>query len=162
MKSKGFTLIELVIVIVMIGILAGLAIPNFTRLKAVVYQNRMKSNLYMIKKLQIDHLMNNDIYGPASDYNSSQYYCNCARYNPYSNSTDYIAHGEDDLGIVWQGDRRYYYIIYTYKYENHNYYWCYAIAMKFYKNDIDGDDGRDYWVINYYHEEPYAYWNDLK
>src|SRR5881392_4239723 len=45
MNRKGFTLIELVIVVVIIGILAAIAIPKFANTKGKAYLASMKSDL---------------------------------------------------------------------------------------------------------------------
>ena len=47
-KSRGFTLIELMIVVAIIGILAAIAIPNFIKFQAKSKQSEAKTNLKAI------------------------------------------------------------------------------------------------------------------
>lgn len=54
-KSYGFTLVELMVVVGIIGILASLAIPNFMRFTAKAKQAEAKANLGAIYKLQLSY-----------------------------------------------------------------------------------------------------------
>src|SRR5258705_13907780 len=45
-NSKGFTLIELMIVVVIIGILAGISIPNFVAMQARAREASVTSNMH--------------------------------------------------------------------------------------------------------------------
>src|SRR5512134_4000997 len=47
-NKKGFTLIELMIVVAIIGILAAIAIPNFLKFQAKSKQSEAKTNLKAI------------------------------------------------------------------------------------------------------------------
>jgi prepilin-type N-terminal cleavage/methylation domain-containing protein len=48
MNSKGFTLIELMIVVVIIGVLAAIAIPNFIRAQSNAKEASTKSNCHTV------------------------------------------------------------------------------------------------------------------
>src|SRR5689334_23086211 len=52
-KQEGFTLIELMIVVAIIGILAAIAIPNFLQYQMKSRQSEAKTNLQAIRTSQI-------------------------------------------------------------------------------------------------------------
>ena len=62
-NKKGFTLIELMIVVAIIGILAAIAIPNFLRFQAKSKQSEAKTNLGGIFTAQIAYFGENNTYG---------------------------------------------------------------------------------------------------
>ena len=49
MKTKGFTLIELMIVVVIIGILVSIAVPNFIRMQTNAKEAGVKSNSHAVQ-----------------------------------------------------------------------------------------------------------------
>jgi general secretion pathway protein G len=50
-KQQGFTLIELIIVFAMIGILVGLALPQFKTSMTKAKESALKENLFQFRKL---------------------------------------------------------------------------------------------------------------
>ena len=65
-KSKGFTLIELMIVVAIIGILAAIAIPRFANLIDRARQARTQGNLGAIRSAMTIHYGTNDGVWPAT------------------------------------------------------------------------------------------------
>lgn len=65
-NKKGFTLIELMIVIAIIGILAAIAIPNFLNYQCKARQAEAKTNLGSIRTAQEGY------YAEYSTYSTSQ------------------------------------------------------------------------------------------
>ena len=61
-REKGFTLIELMIVVAILGILAAIAIPNFMRFQAKSKQSEAKSNLGAIGTTAEAFRSENDTY----------------------------------------------------------------------------------------------------
>jgi prepilin-type N-terminal cleavage/methylation domain-containing protein len=61
-NNKGFTLIELMIVVVIIGILAAIAIPKFSSVSKNAKQSEAESILKQIYSLEEQYMQRNDTY----------------------------------------------------------------------------------------------------
>jgi len=67
LKKRGFTLIELMIVVAIIGILAAIAIPNFIRFQARSKQGEAKANLKSMFTAERSFYQEKDRYSPLVD-----------------------------------------------------------------------------------------------
>jgi type IV pilus assembly protein PilA len=66
-SSRGFTLIELMIVVAIIGILAAIAIPNFTRFQSKSKQSEAKTNLKALYTAAKSYLAEKDTFDVGMD-----------------------------------------------------------------------------------------------
>jgi prepilin-type N-terminal cleavage/methylation domain-containing protein len=70
-NEKGFTLIELMIVVAIIGILAAIAIPQFSAYRQRAYIASMKADCNAIRTAEEAYFVDNDTYlataAPATD-----------------------------------------------------------------------------------------------
>jgi type II secretion system protein G len=65
-RERGFTLIELMIVVVIIGILAAIAIPNFISMQDRAKEGATKSNMHTFQLAAEDYSVLNDGVYPTS------------------------------------------------------------------------------------------------
>jgi type IV pilus assembly protein PilA len=66
-NNKGFTLIELMIVVAIIGILAAIAIPNFMNYQCKAKQSEAKAALGSIKTQQVAYFAEYDEFATTTD-----------------------------------------------------------------------------------------------
>ena len=76
-NRKGFTLVELMIVVAIIGILAAIAIPNFLNFRLKAKTSEAKSNLGAIRSTEVAYYaewsewVGNQPYTPSGDRNNN-------------------------------------------------------------------------------------------
>jgi len=76
-RAKGFTLIELMIVVAIIGILAAIAIPNFLRFQARAKQSEAKQNLGAIFTAYTSYFSDNNTFPSNSSITIGTITYNC-------------------------------------------------------------------------------------
>ncbi|HIJ66729.1 MAG TPA: type II secretion system protein [Planctomycetes bacterium] len=60
-KNSGFTLVEILIVVVILGILAAIVIPQFTQASTEARENSLKANLQTIRsQIELYKIQHND------------------------------------------------------------------------------------------------------
>jgi prepilin-type N-terminal cleavage/methylation domain-containing protein len=72
-NRKGFSLIELLIVVVIIGILAAIAIPKFANTKEKAYVAQMKSDLKNLAGAQESYFADHNQYGTLTQLEADPY-----------------------------------------------------------------------------------------
>lgn len=129
-SNKGFTLIELMIVVAIIGILAAIAIPNFLRFQLKSKSSEGKVNIAAIRTAEESYLAEFGEYvaatvNPAADVPGSQ------------KATFDTGGGFDDLGWSPEGNVFFQYAVNAPSGESH-----YTISAA---ADIDADDTDQFW-----------------
>ncbi len=87
-KEKGFTLIELIIVITIIGILVGLGLPQFKNATKRTREAALKENLFTMRKLINQYLVDKGKYPQSLQTLVDEEYLFRIPIDPMTKSTD--------------------------------------------------------------------------
>ncbi len=77
-KQKGFSLVELMVVVAIIGILSALAVPRFRTFQAKAKQAEAKNNLKHIYTLQMSYYGEHEVY---AEFDTVGRKGQCSKYN---------------------------------------------------------------------------------
>jgi len=95
-NKKGFTLIELMIVVAIIGILAAIAIPNFLKFQAKSKQSEAKTNLKGIYTAETGYFGEMNSYGTFQTVNWEPVGNSRYRFTLLTSGTD-----EGNMGVTF-------------------------------------------------------------
>lgn len=154
--KKGFTLIELMTVIIVVGIIASLSIPGYRTIMARTKQEKMRNTLRLIARYEEAFFVQNGYYAPGQPGLES-YTFEISHDGSLSPQEVNLS----DLPFVFPDNRNYDYRIYWVNNGEESYFYAQAIASIGRSNDIDGDEKMDNWQVSSYNLEPEALSNDL-
>ncbi len=131
-KNRGFTLIEIMIVVVIIGILSAIAIPNFMKFRSRAWQAEAKANLAAVHNCQLIYFSDFDTFAGGEDAFDKIKFVPIAGRNRYTYILDQsILPGVIQIDNLPEGIP-----------STKEGFTCIAVS------NIDQDPALDYWAIN--------------
>ncbi len=103
-KQKGFTLVEILIVVIILGILAAIIIPQFTEASGEAKQSNLESNLQTLRsQCELYKVQHNDLYPWQNTVTGIYEDANLIdRLTKYSNAAGEISDNKDEInGFVY-------------------------------------------------------------
>jgi general secretion pathway protein G len=111
--SKGFTLVEILIVVVILGILAAIVIPQFTEASTEAKQSRLMSDLQTMRsQVELYKVQHSDTVPAVADFTTSMTtsdgtygpYLQKVPTNPFVDGTGNAVGAEGAADVGWHYD----------------------------------------------------------
>jgi len=112
-SSQGFTLLELLVVVLIIGILAGIALPQYRRAKEKAEASELMTNVKALHEAQHRYYLTNGVFAKNFDFLDIDFggfeKGGCEDFGTFGNKTDCISNEKNVLfttGISISGLRK--------------------------------------------------------
>jgi type IV pilus assembly protein PilA len=99
-SEKGFTLVELLVVIIIIGILAAIALPNFLSQGAKAKQTEAKQNVGLVNRVQTAYRSENQQFASVFDVLATGSLVGSAQTSSTTNYSYSLAGTNDSASII--------------------------------------------------------------
>jgi prepilin-type N-terminal cleavage/methylation domain-containing protein len=138
-RQNGFTLVEILVVVAILGVITALAVPAYQHVRVKLIRNRMLHHMNMIANDQMLYYRDNSTFYGESSFSFGAFSYVWAYYR-WTEPIELKGQGI----TLDPGKKQYTFYVYWTSFMPEPY--IYAWAYNWEGNDLDGDPYMDYWI----------------